>query len=199
MNYLAHAYLSFGYSELLVGNLISDFVKGKQQFLFPEKIKQGIDLHRAIDAFTDTHDATKAAKEFFRPAYRLYSAAFVDVVYDHFLANDPLHFTPTSLHDFSQSTYRHLNDFHSHLPLRFAEMFPYMQSQNWLYYYHTTEGTIKSFGGVVRRAAYLSDSQPAAEVFHKYYNELQTCYNAFFPELYEFVKKSPLVRESGRN
>ena len=30
MNYLAHAYLSFGYSELLVGNLISDFVKGKK-------------------------------------------------------------------------------------------------------------------------------------------------------------------------
>jgi len=193
MNYLAHAYLSFGYSELLVGNLISDFVKGSKQYEYPEAIRAGISLHRAIDAFTDAHEATKTAKGFFRPAYRLYAAAFVDVVYDHFLANDPLHFTPASLHDFSQSTYQQLNNFHSHLPPRFAEMFPYMQSQNWLYYYHTTEGTVKSFGGVVRRAAYLSDSRPAADVFHQYYNELKDCYNAFFPELYGFVRERELV------
>jgi len=30
MNYLAHAYLSFDHEEILVGNLISDFVKGKK-------------------------------------------------------------------------------------------------------------------------------------------------------------------------
>lgn len=196
MNYLAHAYLSFGYPELLVGNLISDFVKGKKQFLFPEKIKQGIDLHRAIDTFTDGHEATKAAKEFFRPAYRLYAAAFVDVVYDHFLANDPMHFTKPSLHDFSQSTYLHLTSHQAYHPPLFAAIFPYMQSQNWLYHYHTTEGAIKSFGGVVRRAAYLSDSQAAAEVFQKHYNELQNCYNEFFPELYEFVKER-LLRVTG--
>lgn len=30
MNYLAHAYLSFDEPEILVGNMISDFVKGKK-------------------------------------------------------------------------------------------------------------------------------------------------------------------------
>jgi acyl carrier protein phosphodiesterase len=194
MNYLAHAYLSFGYPELLVGNLISDFIKGKKQFDFPSGVQNGIVLHRAIDAFTDAHEATKTAKELFRPAYRLYSAAFVDVVYDHFLANDPLHFTNDSLMEFSVNTYHHLTEHSHHHPPYFEAFFPYMKSQNWLYHYHTTEGAIKSFGGVVRRAAYLNDSNPAAEVFQKYYSELQTCYNQFFPDLYEFVKKSPLVR-----
>ena len=31
VNYLAHAYLSFGDPEILTGNLISDFVKGKKK------------------------------------------------------------------------------------------------------------------------------------------------------------------------
>ena len=88
MNYLAHAYLSFDDPEVLAGNMISDFVKGKKKFDYPFRIQQGIMLHRLIDDFTDNHPATKEAKEFFRPDYRLYSGAFVDVVYDHFLAID---------------------------------------------------------------------------------------------------------------
>jgi hypothetical protein len=29
MNYLGHAYLSFNHQDILVGNMISDFIKGK--------------------------------------------------------------------------------------------------------------------------------------------------------------------------
>ena len=49
MNYLAHAFLSFDDPELLVGNMISDFVKGKQKFGYPSGIQEGIALHRAIE------------------------------------------------------------------------------------------------------------------------------------------------------
>ena len=42
--------------------MISDFVKGKKQFDYPINIQKGIQLHRAIDTFTDQHHATKAAK-----------------------------------------------------------------------------------------------------------------------------------------
>src|SRR6202008_4422095 len=100
MNFLAHAYLSFDQPEILVGNMISDFVKGKKKFDYPANIQKGIALHRFIDSFTDEHEATKEAKEVFRPAYRLYSGAFVDVVYDHFLATDENEFTEDSLLSF---------------------------------------------------------------------------------------------------
>jgi len=85
MNYLAHAYLSFGRPGLLAGNMISDFVKGKKKFDYPAEIQNGIALHRFIDSFTDSHSATKEAKVIFRPAYRIYSGAFIDVVYYLFL------------------------------------------------------------------------------------------------------------------
>ena len=62
MNYLAHAYLSFNEPEILVGNMISDFVKGKKKFDYSPGVQKGIALHRAIDNFTDYHTATKAAK-----------------------------------------------------------------------------------------------------------------------------------------
>ena len=95
MNYLAHAYLSFEITDITVGNMISDFVKGKQKFDYPVAIQHGITLHRAIDSFTDSHAVTRQAKSFFKEAYGLYAGPLVDVVYDHFLANDPLRFPET--------------------------------------------------------------------------------------------------------
>jgi len=86
MNYLAHAYLSFSNEEILVGNMISDFVKGNKKVAYPSSIQKGIMLHRIIDRFTDDHPATRQANTFFKPAVRLYAGAFTDVVYDHFLA-----------------------------------------------------------------------------------------------------------------
>src|SRR5688500_15033522 len=146
MNYLAHAFLSFNDPEILVGNMISDFVKGNKKFDYPMRIQAGIMLHRIIDTFTDDHPATKEAKEFFRPHYRLYSGAFIDVVYDHFLATDVTVFSESSLFDFSQQVYSSLEENKQWLPERFAAMLPYMRAQNWLVNYRTLWGTQKSFG-----------------------------------------------------
>ena len=128
MNYLAHAYLSSNQQEILVGNMISDFVKGKTKFNYPPGIQKGIALHRAIDEFTDTHPATKKAAAFFRPAYRLYSGAFVDVVYDHFLALDTNQFkTADDLQKFTDGVYKTLEQKISLLPLRFQKILTYMK------------------------------------------------------------------------
>lgn len=188
MNYLAHAYLSFGNDELIIGNMISDFVKGKKQYDYPKGIQKGIALHRAIDNFTDTHEATKKAKEFFRPYYRLYSGAFVDVVYDHFLANDENEFTESSLLTFSEKIYDVLGQHLNQLPRQFAYMFPYMRNQNWLFNYRTKWGTEKSFGGIVHRSFYLTESATASTVFEKFYLSFKECYRSFFPELKKFAK-----------
>ena len=189
MNYLAHAYLSFSDPEILVGNMISDFVKGKKKFDYPISIQAGIMLHRAIDDFTDTHVATKKAKEFFRPAYRLYSGAFIDVVYDHFLANDADIFTESSLFGFSQQVYHTLEKHQQWFPERFAGMFPYMKTQNWLSNYRTLQGTERSFGGLVRRSAYLTESETANHLFEKHYQPLQDCYRHFWNDARPFIFK----------
>ncbi|MEO5893851.1 MAG: ACP phosphodiesterase [Ferruginibacter sp.] len=188
MNYLAHAWLSFNQPGILTGNMISDFVKGKKKFDFPPGVQQGITLHRAIDEFTDFHPVTQRAKEYFRKDYRLYSGAFVDVVYDHFLANDKNQFADgQALYSFSQATYAVLQNNSDGLPVKFLQMLPYMQLHNWLYHYKDREGIEKSFGGLVRRAAYLTESAIAYRIFNERYHELEECYQLFFPALKNFA------------
>lgn len=187
MNYLAHAYLSFNNPCLTVGNLVSDFIKGARQHAYPEEIRKGIRLHRSIDAYTDTHPATCEAKQIFRSQYRLYASAFVDVVYDHFLASDADHFTAESLAGFVQSVYQTLDAHTDILPEAFARMLPWMKSQNWLYNYRFAWGLEKSFGGLVRRAKFLDDSLPAIGLFHTHREHLQACYRAFIPDVLAFA------------
>ena len=188
MNYLAHAFLSFNKRDILAGNAISDFVKGKAKFNYPQEIQKGIHLHRLIDNFTDHHPVTAIAKSFFRPQYRLYSGAFTDVVYDHFLALDEKQFEEyNGLEIFSQNVYESLEINFSLFPPRFQKMFPYMKSQNWLYNYRFKEGVRKSFEGLAYRAAYLNESAVAFEIFNQYYHELENCYLNFFPELKKFA------------
>lgn len=188
MNYLAHAYLSFGQPEILVGNMISDFVKGKKKFDFSNGVQKGIALHRAIDTFTDAHSATKEAKEFLKPAAGLYSGAFIDVAYDHFLANDASQFTDESLKEMAAGTYEILHAYKEVLPMRFHLMLPYMTSHNWLYNYKNLRGAQNSFNGLARRAKYLSTGKAVFELFKEHYSSLQKCYINFFPSVKEFAE-----------
>lgn len=188
MNYLAHARLSFDNAPVLAGNMISDFIKGKKQFDYPPAVQTGIQLHRAIDAFTDSHAATLEMREYFRPHYRLYAGAFCDVVYDHFLANDPAEFaTEAALQHFATGVYNSLENYDALLPEMFKKMLPWMKAQNWLFNYRSRWGTEKSFGGLVRRATYLNDATAAFSIFNEHYAAMQLLYNRFYPEVKNFA------------
>ena len=188
MNYLAHAFLSFNNRDILSGNIISDFVKGKTQYSYPEGIRKGIRLHRLIDEYTDRHQVIARAKTFFRPQYRLYSGAFIDVVYDHFLALDSAQFEQYGdLKKFSEIAYQQLELNIDLLPFPFQKMFIYMKTQNWLYNYQFKEGIRRSFNGIVSRSLYLKESDIAFEIFNNHYTELNNCYVEFFPGLKQFA------------
>jgi acyl carrier protein phosphodiesterase len=163
-------------------------------------IQQGIMLHRAIDTFTDSHPATQSAKEVFRPHYRLYCGAFVDVVYDHFLASDKNEFDEPALLQFSEHVYSIVQEYSQWFPERFAKMFPYMKTQNWLFNYRTRWGAEKSFGGLVRRSAYLTESDTASLLFEEHYQRLEECYRLFWKEVKPFVQNQfALFPDPGNN
>jgi acyl carrier protein phosphodiesterase len=186
MNYLAHAYLSFNQPDILLGNMISDFVKGRRQFDYPAGIQKGIVLHRAIDQFTDAHEEVKRAKIFFRIPYRLYAGAFTDVVFDHFLA---LHLHQNSdLKAFSTQVYAHLAANELHFPPVFARMFPGMRQHDWLFHYQFEWGVERSFGGLQRRAQYIEDIDPAIAAFRNHYTQLEKCFRQFWPQLHQFAR-----------
>jgi acyl carrier protein phosphodiesterase len=189
MNLLAHAHLSFNQPQILVGNMISDFVKGKKQFDYPEGVQKGIKLHRAIDNFTDTHAVTQQVKLIFKPHYRLYAGAFADVVYDHFLASDSGYFVnDNNLKEFSATVYKTLEENITLLPEIFKKMLPPMIEHNWLYNYKNKWGIEKSFAGIVRRAVYIDESAVAYELFNEHYETIKLLYQAFYPDLKKFAE-----------
>ena len=189
MNYLGHAYLSFNSPYILVGNMISDFVKGAQKLSFNGTIQKGVALQRQIDEFTDSHQVTKKAMEIFRPHYRLYSAPIMDILYDHFLANDPNLFDDASLKEFSRSTYQILENHSTHLPARFFHVFTYMKMEDWLYNYKFNKGIRKALHGLARRATYLKETDTAYQLFLEHHAYLNQCYHQFFPDVKQFAKQ----------
>jgi acyl carrier protein phosphodiesterase len=187
VNYLAHAWLSFGDPDILAGNMISDFVKGKKKFDYPVRVQNGIDLHRRIDEYTDYHPATKKAKQFLKEACGLYAGSFIDIVYDHFLANDTHEFEEGALGLFAQKTYDQLEAFKKLLPPAFGHFLFHMRNQNWLLNYRSLEGIQHSFQGLTHRAKYFKDPKPVYDAFIASYEELKNCYDLFFPNLKTFA------------
>jgi acyl carrier protein phosphodiesterase len=187
MNYLAHAYLSFNDAEVLTGNLISDFVKGKKRYDFPMGIQRGIQLHRDIDSFTDNHEEVKKAREYFRASYRLYAGAFIDVVFDHFLAaqlNDA-----TDLKRLTTAYYKQLDEQTHHFPPVFLQMYPHMKTHDWLYHYHLLPAMERSFGGLMRRAAYITEVTTAFTLLNTHYDALNHHFKQFWPSLATYASE----------
>lgn len=198
MNYLAHAYLSFHDPAITTGQMIADFVKGKQIYSYNERVQQGIRLHRALDEYTDAHPASRQAKAIFQPACGPYGPVFMDVVYDHFLANDPGIFTLETLESFTVDTYNILGERENQLPPVFQQVFLHMRTHNWLYHYHEMDGIFRSFSGIVRRAKYFN--QPATvpySVFEQHYDALALCYRQFFPDALDFMKDRFAALDAG--
>jgi acyl carrier protein phosphodiesterase len=191
MNYLGHAYLSFGDVDVLTGNMIGDHVKGKlvAQEQYPTSIWAGIMLHLKIDEFSDNHSATRRAKLIFREDYGLYSGAIMDTLYDHFLANDPKIFNGyPALEKFSLETYTKLEQNAAYFPEGFAAYFPHMKEHNWLYGYRTMKGMERSLTGLARRAKHMPPPEKAYELFVANFYQLNQAYYELIDDMIAFVK-----------
>jgi len=190
MNYLGHAYLSFGDGEVLTGNMIGDHVKGRIALEgYGKGVRKGIELHRKIDEVADKHPATLRAKLLFREDFGLYSGAIMDTLYDHFLANDPRYFaTPDDLMTYTESVYALLDEQVASFPSTFATYYPYMKEQNWLFGYRSIKGIEKSLHGLARRAKYMPPIENAYDIFVAGYYQLNQCYYEFIDDMIKFVK-----------
>jgi acyl carrier protein phosphodiesterase len=189
MNFLAHIYLSGDSEDLLIGNFIADFVKGKQYEQFVGSIQKGIFLHRQIDYFTDTHALVRQSTKRLQPDFGKFSGVVVDVFYDHFLAKNFAQYHYLSLFDFSQQIYATFQKNYAVLPARVQEFLPYMMLHNWLLRYADLDGISRSLTGIARRSAYAPDLGLAIHNLEKDYAAFENDFQNFFPELQAFVEQ----------
>jgi acyl carrier protein phosphodiesterase len=191
VNYLAHAYLNGTRSdEVLMGNMMGDFVKGKKWQLFDKPIQEGILLHRQIDVFTDVHPAVSRAKVLFRPFYGLYSGILTDTLFDYFLANDLEKFpNEQALEKFTNHIYEVIDQREHLMDEKMKYVTYHMKLHNWLYNYKNKEGIIRSFNGMAKRIFNLGNADKANEIFLNNQTELNECYSHLMNDLKnEFYK-----------
>jgi acyl carrier protein phosphodiesterase len=189
MNFLAHLYLSGDNKKILTGNFIGDFVKGKKALeKFDPEIVTGIELHRAIDEFTDTHEIVAQSKNRLRPKYRHYSGVIVDVFYDHFLAVNWNHYHEVSLPEYADQAYSIITSFNAILPEEVKTMLPYMINGNWLVNYAKTDGIDRALTGMSRRTPYISKMDEAVIELEQHYDAFKKEFDEFFPELSLYCK-----------
>ena len=187
MNFLAHIYLSGADEELMIGNFIADFVKGKKKDLYPDRIRKGIELHRAIDDFTDHHPVTEESKARLRPLYGKYSGVIVDLYYDHFLAANFSMFSEESLVDYSAKTYASIKKYEAVLPEGVLFFLPYMIERNWLLNYATIEGVGRALSGLSTRVSFENKMNESVNELRQYYPLFENEFHRFFPELITFA------------
>lgn len=199
MNFLAHLYLSGNNPHIQLGNFIGDFVRGRNLTeQFDIGIATGIELHRAIDEFTDKHPVVKLSKDRLRPKYRHYAPVIVDIYYDHYLAKNWDRYHKTFLPDFAESIYSMVMSRKDILPEKVLWMMPYMIKYNWLVNYAKLDGIHSVLRGMSRRTPYDSKMHEAIEELKVSYREFENEFFDFFPLLESHAKEFLLKSSSAQ-
>lgn len=188
MNFLAHIYLSFDQPEITVGNFIADHIRANKYQHLPERIQQGILLHRAIDTFTDTHPIPKKSSKKLHKNYGHYSRVIVDIYYDHYLAKNWHNYSNEPLLDYVENFYSLLEDYFTILPKATQRMIPYMIADNWLYNYANLAGIANVLNGMNRRTNNRSKMNFAILDLEEHYAVFEQEFTTFFDELITFSK-----------
>jgi len=187
MNLLAHALLASPDAELMLGSLIGDFVRGRIDPALPPKVRAGIALHRAIDAYTDAHADVAAARALFEPPFRRYAGILLDMWFDHLLARQWARFGEDELDAFSDRVRDLLAIDGDLVPERMRGFIAYLDANDLPAAYRDTAviGTaLRGMSRRLKRANPLGEALPVLVALHA---PLQRCFDSFFPALRNFA------------
>ena len=189
MNHLAHALLAGDDDALRLGGMLGDFVRGAPEAAWPADVATGIRLHRAIDAFTDSHPQVLAAKARLAPPYRRYAGILLDMWFDHLLARDFGRWSGQPLNGFSEDLQRLLREHEARLPPGLARFLRYMQVNGLPAGYARPDVVAQALTGIGQRLRRDNPLAEALPVLQAQERALGEHFEVFFPELREFAQR----------
>jgi acyl carrier protein phosphodiesterase len=198
MNFLAHTYLSGNNDEILIGNFIGDYVKGKRYDRYPEMIRKGILMHRDIDTFTDYHSITKRSRMRIISKYHKYAGIVIDIFYDHFLASSFDKYSNLPLEDYVSYAYLILKRNYRILPISIKYWFPTFLENNWMMAYTTVEGIERVLDRMSANTSLPNHSAYAIEVLREEYDAFTADFEEFFPLIIKFLEEKYKIDISGQ-
>lgn len=190
MNFLCHLYLSGDDPELMLGNFMGDFVKGRIDSGLPLRVQQGIMLHRRIDSFAQRNERFQASRRRLDPVYGLYRGVMVDLFYDYFLAQNWAEFGKGTLQDYLDRVRMVVDDNFPLLPPRLQEGVPFLFAEL-LPSYGTTNGIGQALSRMSRRISRPNPLPGGEQELVRHHAALQSDFRAFMSEALEYVATLP--------
>ncbi|TGD73871.1 DUF479 domain-containing protein [Mangrovimicrobium sediminis] len=187
MNYLAHFHLAWPDPGLLAGALEGDYRKGPLRGELPAPIERGVRLHRAIDAFTDSHTTVARLRCEFPAELRRYAGILIDMSFDYFLSRHWNRFSAETPEHFHRGVYANLERHAQQLSpdarrmaRRMAEIDLLARYRDW----ETVPAGAQRVGERLRRGNPFSAAAPHLEPLRE---PMERAFLDFYPELLEFV------------
>jgi len=191
LNYLAHSFLSFQNTDLIIGNFIADSIQGNRFDGLTEGIIKGIKLHRKIDVFTDSHPIFLTSKHRFSKDFDKYSGVLMDIIYDHYLAKNFEQYSSLSLQNHADGIYDILKNNYDFLPEHAKRFYGYMTERNILFHYSSIEGIQTVLTHLRNRIRNRFELQLAIPILEANYQEIEEEFFIFFKDLQAFCKEQP--------
>lgn len=193
MNYLAHIFLSGDDSQLQIGNFIGDFVKGSRVDDYPERIRNGIILHRKIDSFTDSHEVVREMIVTLRPTFGRYSGIIADMYFDFFLAISFSRYSSSkSLNTFALKFYLSTLLHYKMLPAKVKGFIFHFIFSNRLKKYASLKGLKSSLEIMAEYKVSAINPKRTIAFLVENQDDLEERFHLFFPDLIEYVKSETI-------
>ncbi|MBP5588995.1 MAG: DUF479 domain-containing protein [Bacteroidales bacterium] len=185
---MAHIYLSGDSEEIIIGNYIADFIRGKEYLNYPDQIRRGIIIHRHIDAFTDRHPVVHRSKLLFTKKYHKYAGVITDILYDHFLTKTWNLFSRKPIESVSYNFYMAMVNNFEVLPDNVKQMISSFIINDWIESYQTVNGIRKVLKTMSKTTKLPDETRFAIRELKRNYNSLEDDFLEFFPQLIEYVE-----------
>ena len=194
MNHIAHCVLSGNNPDLLIGNLLADWLKPAQKKVLNPKYNLGLALHFCIDDFTDAHEEVKKANDLIRPYVGKYAPVVTDVFFDFLLIeNWKLYFVQFGVSEnfttFFETVYNIIERDLINIPEIFMPRLVSMVNSQWLNSYTTQQGLEIVFKILKKRTHFENNLDRIVPKLFELKPQLNVHFLIFFPELMYAVDK----------
>ncbi len=189
MHHFAHLVLSQPTVESTVGNLLGDFARGVDQAKLSVPVRAGLQNHRAVDRFTDSHPLVIEMKRRFSPGRRRFAGIALDIYFDHLLINHWDKFEHGTSEQAINVFYLRMKEGQSLMPgIEMQRTTSRMIEYDWFGRYRHTESIATALDRVAGRIRFANSFDNAIEDLQNNQDEIREAFFKFYPLLKAHIR-----------
>jgi acyl carrier protein phosphodiesterase len=196
MNYFAHLVLSQPTVESTVGNLLGDFARGVDKLSLHPAVQAGLENHRAVDRFTDSHDKISTIKKSFSRERRRFAGIALDVYFDHLLMSHWHELDARDLEQVIAEFYERMQRGRPIMPgQEMRRVTSRMITYDWFGSYRDLDSVAESLDRIAMRIRFPNKFAHAIDDLVRNEDEILNVFLDFYPELTAHVRSLALESE----